>query len=142
MLGFEELFLEEQSLLMFSLKIFGEMSKTPKMVDNNMQNGLLPLLLRILEDEDRYSKEVRVWALIILNRGCMHHGLAHEFLDRLLKIDPPLFLEFILHVSSLDELDFTMHTRLVWQEIARQAQAGSQALIQPFLDNVGTELVE
>ena len=43
---------------MFSLKIFGEMSKTPKMVDNNMQNGLLPLLLRILEDEDRYSKEV------------------------------------------------------------------------------------
>ena len=72
----------------------------------------------------------------------MHHGLAHEFLDRLLKIDPPLFLEFILHVSSLDELDFTMHTRLVWQEIARQAQAGSQALIQPFLDNVGTELVE
>ena len=72
----------------------------------------------------------------------MHHGLAHEFLDRLLKIDPPLFLEFILHVSSLDELDFTMHTRLVWQEIARQAQAGSQALIQPFLDTVGTELVE
>ena len=52
---------------MFTLKIFGEMSKTPKMVDNNMQNGILPMLLKILEDEDRYIKEVRIWALIILN---------------------------------------------------------------------------
>ena len=120
---------------MHTLKIFGELSKTPKSAETNMTSGLLPLVLRLLEEEDKFSKEVRIWALIIVNRGCMHTGIAHEFLDRVMKIDPPLFLEFLLHVSAIEDTDFTIHTRLVWQEIEKHAKAGSQSLYQQFLDN-------
>ena len=104
-------------MLMFTLKIFGEMAKTPKSVEFNLTSGLLGLTLKIIEQEDKFNKEVRMWALIILNRGCMHSEIAHEFLDRVLKIDPPLFLDFILFISSLEDLDFTIHTRLIWNEI-------------------------
>jgi len=36
---------------MHCLKIFGEMSKTPRMVEVHMTSGLTSLLLRVLEDE-------------------------------------------------------------------------------------------
>ena len=124
-LDYESLYPQEQNLLMYSLKIFGEMSKSPKMVESVMTNGLIALTLRILEEDSKFSKEVRIWALIIINRGTMHSGLAHEFLDRTLKTDPPLFLEFILFISAIEDVEFTIHSRLVWQEIERQSKAGS-----------------
>jgi len=55
----------------------------------------------------------------------MHTNIAHEYLDRVLKTDPPLFLEFLLYVSSLEDVEFTIHSWLVWAEIERQAKAGS-----------------
>ena len=120
---------------MYALKIFGEMAKTPRSVELNMTSGLLGQAIKIIEKEDKFTKEVRIWALIILNRGCMHSAYANEFMDRILKIDPPLFLDFILFISSMEDLDFTLHTKLLWQELESQAKAGSQALYQQFLDN-------
>jgi len=99
---------------MHILKIFGEMSKTPTSVEHNMTSGIISLALKIIEDENKFLKETWIWALIIINRGCMHSGIAHEFLDWVLKTDPPLFLEFLLYISSLEDLDFTIHTRLIW----------------------------
>ena len=105
------------------------------MVEFNMTNGIIPQVLQIMDDTDKYKLEVRIWALIILNRGTMHPSLAHEFLDRVLKTEPPQFIDFLLHISNIEDLDFTVHTRLIWQEIEKQAKAGSQALYQTFLDH-------
>jgi len=125
---------------MQTLKIFGDLSKTARMVEMNMTNGMIPLALSILEKDTKYNVEVRIWALIILNRGTMHTKYAHEFLDRVLKVDPPLFLEFMLYIAQIEDIQFTMHTKLLWQEIEKQSKAGTQALFQQFLDNA--ELVE
>ena len=72
---------DEHRLLLSALKIFGGLSKTPKMVERNMTNGIMPLILKIVDNDNVYSDEERIWALIIVNRGCMHHGMGHEFLD-------------------------------------------------------------
>jgi len=50
-MDFENLYVQEQTLLMHCLKVFGEMSKTPRMVEVHMTSGLTSLLLRVLEDE-------------------------------------------------------------------------------------------
>lgn len=46
---YESLYPEEQNLLMYTLRIFGELSKSPKMIERNMTNGILPLTLVILQ---------------------------------------------------------------------------------------------
>lgn len=134
-LDFEQLYPQEQNVLMHVLKIFGEMSKTPEMVEANVSNGIIPMLLRILEEDVKFPKECRIWAFIIINRGCMHAEFAPAFLEKVLKTDPPLFLEFLLYVSSQEDLDFTIHSRLIWQEVERESSVGSKTLLQQFLDN-------
>lgn len=66
-LEYETLYPQEQNLLMHTMKIFGEMSKTQRTVELNMTNGLLPMTLAILEQETKFSKEVRIWCIIIIN---------------------------------------------------------------------------
>jgi hypothetical protein len=56
--------------LMYVLRIFGEFAKTPKMAENNTANGIIPICVKIMVDEKKFKKEVRMWAFIIINRGC------------------------------------------------------------------------
>ena len=70
MSSYESLYEEEQDLLMYVLRIFGEFAKSPKMSENNVHNGIIPICVKIMADPNKFNKEVRMWALITINRGC------------------------------------------------------------------------
>ena len=57
---------------MYVLRIFGELAKTPRMSEINISNGIIPITLNILTKRAKFKKEVQIWALVILNRGCYH----------------------------------------------------------------------
>ena len=46
--NYESLYDEEQDLLMYTLRIFGEFAKTAKMAENNIANGILETAMKIL----------------------------------------------------------------------------------------------
>jgi len=48
MANYESLYPEEQDLLMYVLRIFGEFAKTAKMSEINTTNGIIPICIKIL----------------------------------------------------------------------------------------------
>jgi len=64
-------------MLLYVLRIFGELAKTPEMSEHNIRNGIIPICVKIILDDEKFKKEVRIWALAILNRGAYHvNGIA------------------------------------------------------------------
>jgi hypothetical protein len=58
-------------LLLYVLRIFGEFSRTSRIAELNISNGLINTCIRIMTDDaGKFMKETRIWALAILNRGC------------------------------------------------------------------------
>ncbi len=71
--AYPTLYNEEQELLLYVLRIFGEFSRTARIAELNISNGIIPTCIRIMSDESgKFMKETRIWALAILNRGCQH----------------------------------------------------------------------
>jgi hypothetical protein len=54
---------------MYVLRIFGEFAKSVKMAEHNISNGIIPLCIKIMMEEKKLKREVRIWALLIINRG-------------------------------------------------------------------------
>jgi hypothetical protein len=50
---------------MYTIRIFGELSKTMRMSERNLSNGILPICIEVLNNVDKFKKEVRIWALIV-----------------------------------------------------------------------------
>ena len=71
--SYPQLYTEEQELLLYVLRIFGEFSRTPRISELNLTNGILPTCVRISFDENnKYMKESRIWSLAVINRTCLH----------------------------------------------------------------------
>ncbi|CDW90750.1 ubiquitin carboxyl-terminal hydrolase family protein [Stylonychia lemnae] len=137
MANYESLYPEEQDLLMYVLRIFGEFAKTAKMSEINTQNGIIPICIKILMDSQKFRKEVRIWALVIINRGCYHQ--VQEIADRIIKgcfqTDPPLFLTFLLSITDPEDLDFTVHCKHIWTTIENYSGSVKQSLIMQQLQS-------
>ena len=53
------------------MRIFGEFSRTPKIAELNLTNNLIPTCIKVASDASgKFMKEVRIWALAVINRGC------------------------------------------------------------------------
>ena len=48
-----------------------------------MTNGVIPICVKILMDDQKYKKEVRIWALVTLNRGSFH--ISNNIGDKMIK---------------------------------------------------------
>ncbi len=42
------------------------------MSEYNITNGVIPICIKIILDDEKFKKEVRIWALVLLNRGAYH----------------------------------------------------------------------
>ena len=51
MANYDSLYPEEQDLLLYVLRIFGEFSKGAKMSELNITNGIIPICIKILIDD-------------------------------------------------------------------------------------------
>ena len=78
-----------------------------------------------------------MWALIIINRGCRHEGkqLNESIVQKMLSINSPYFLTFLLHICDPEDTDFTSHTIKIWQTIDGLAKKDNKVLFQQFEDN-------
>jgi hypothetical protein len=83
MANYDKLYDEEQDLLLNVLRIFGEFARTRRICLLNIEHMILPVSLKILMDDKKFKKEVRMWALIILDRSCSHK--QEELAERVLK---------------------------------------------------------
>lgn len=70
MSAYPNLYPEEQDMLVSVLRIFAELSKTPRIAELNLSNSILSQSARILS-ESKFTKEPKIWALTIINRCCM-----------------------------------------------------------------------
>mmetsp|Transcript_35877 Transcript_35877/g.34933 ORF Transcript_35877/g.34933 Transcript_35877/m.34933 type:complete len:105 (+) Transcript_35877:342-656(+) len=70
--NYNQLYVEEQNLVMYVLRIFAEIAMTARLAALNVTNGIIPICVRIASDHQKFNKEVRMWAFIIINRGCSH----------------------------------------------------------------------
>ena len=69
---YPSLYPEEAELLLYVLRIFGELAKSPRIAELNLTNGVLVTSARILTDTtEKFSKETKIWALTIINRCCL-----------------------------------------------------------------------
>jgi hypothetical protein len=69
--AYPTLYNEEQELLLYVLRIFGEFSRTARIAELNISNGVIPICVRIMSDEaGKFMKETRIWALATINRCC------------------------------------------------------------------------
>ena len=69
--GYQQLYNEEQELLLYVLRIFGEFARTQKIAELNLTNGIINSCIKLMIDE-KFAKESRIWALALINRGCQH----------------------------------------------------------------------
>jgi len=56
--------------LLYCVRIFGEFSRTARISELNLTNGIIPTCVRIMADDQKFQKETRIWALAVVNRGC------------------------------------------------------------------------
>lgn len=68
--SYPTLYNEEQELLLYCVRIFGEFSRTARISELNLTNGIIPTCVRIMADDQKFQKETRIWALAVVNRGC------------------------------------------------------------------------
>jgi hypothetical protein len=97
--SYPSLYNEEQELLLYVLRIFGEFSRTPKISELNLANNMIPTCIKVLCDASgKFMKEVRIWALAVVNRGCQHqvNDINVKTMQICLSYLPPTFLKFML----------------------------------------------
>eukprot|EP00347_Sterkiella_histriomuscorum_P004589 403359888 len=137
MANYESLYAEEQDLLMYVLRIFGEFAKTAKMSEINATNGLLPICMKIVLDDQKFKKEVRIWALVIINRGCFHqvNDIGSRILQTCLTTNPPTFLTFLLNITDPEDIDLTSHCKNIWSYMEVFSATKNPILIQQFQQN-------
>lgn len=68
--SYPTLYNEEQELLLYVIRIFGEFSRNPRISEFNLTNGIIPVCVKIMTDDQKFIKETRIWALAVINRGC------------------------------------------------------------------------
>jgi hypothetical protein len=117
---------EEQELLLYVVRIFGEFSRTARIAELNLTNGLLISCVRIAVDvEAKFNKETRIWALVVLNRGCQH--MQNDTNIRTFQIAlshlPPSFMKFILSYTDPEDPDFSMNSKLIFQTFEQMCAA-------------------
>lgn len=117
MVNYESFYEEEQDLLMYVLRIFGEFAKSAKMAEINTTNGIIPICIKIISNPAKYKKEVKMWALIIINRGCsiQQAAINEKTLEAALSTSPPNFIAFILAATDPEDLDYTLHSKYIWE---------------------------
>jgi len=69
-MNYDKVYGVEQDLLLFSFRIFAELAQTVKNANRNLSYGLIELSVQVLSQPEKFSKEVRIWAFILINRGC------------------------------------------------------------------------
>lgn len=123
---------------MYVLRIFGEFSRSRMYSELNIMNGLLPICVKILADDRKFKKEVRMWALIIINRGCAQagtDGMAERTFEKLITSESPSFIQFLLKTTDPEDLDFTMHSKNIWEVTEQSANRKHPLLLQVFEKN-------
>ncbi len=85
-------------------------------------------------DEQKFKKEVRIWALVIINRGCTHqiNAISQKILSNCLAMNPPTFLTFLLHITDPEDIDFTMHCKNIWVNMEEFAQTKNTQVVAQF----------
>jgi hypothetical protein len=54
--SYPTLYNEEQELLLYVVRIFGEFSRTPRISELNITNGIIPTCVRIMADDQKFLK--------------------------------------------------------------------------------------
>ena len=142
MASYDNLYNEEQELLLYVLRIFGEFAKTSRMSENNTTNGIIPICIKIMLDEHKFKKEVRVWALVIINRGCFHqqNDIAEKILSTCLRANPPSFLTIMLNATDPEDTELTAQAKNIWQTLEEFSLNQNPLLVGQLLKSY--ELVE
>ena len=52
-------------MLMYTIRIFGELAKSMRMSERNISNGMIPIIIELLVNPNKFKKEIRMWALIV-----------------------------------------------------------------------------
>ena len=106
--------------MLYVIRIFGEFSRTPRISELNLTNGILPTCVRIVFDEQhKFMKESRIWSLAVINRTCLHTmgDINVKAMQICLSYLPPTFLKFILGTTDPEDPDFTMNSKAVYQTL-------------------------
>jgi hypothetical protein len=130
--SYPTLYNEEQELLLYVLRIFGEFSRTARIAELNVTNGIIPICIRIMCDEaGKFMKETRIWALAVINRGSQHlvNDINVKTLTVALNYLSPTFLRFILGTTDPEDPDFTMNSKGVFSTIEQMALAKNALLL-------------
>jgi hypothetical protein len=118
MIGLPQLYKEEQDILLYLINIFCEFSKTPNIAQNFTTNGIITLAFAVMMDENKYKKELRLSAVILIDRSCsLVSGPVADYVILLcLSIKAPSFLSFILSVSYPEDKELSIHTKNIWNK--------------------------
>jgi len=89
----------------------------------------------VLKGQHKFRKEVRVWALILINRVSSHERLRDQLCEKILQIDPPNFLAFLLSVTDPEDTEFTHHSLETWIGIEDLLKRDNKIVMGQFEDN-------
>lgn len=140
---YPSLYAEEQELLLYVLRVFGEFARTQKVSDYNLTNGLLTTCLRIISEPSvKFAKETRIWALTIINRGCQHtlNELNTKTMQVCFNYLPPTFLRFLMTFIDPEDPDYTNNSQGIFATMEQLASVKNVQLIQTFTSNA--DLIE
>ena len=98
--NYESLYPEEQNLLMYTIRIFAELAKSPRIASKNLQNQVLDICVEVLGSGDKFKREVTTWAIVLINRSTTHIDIAEQIIEHCLGIDPPTFITFLLDICD------------------------------------------
>ncbi len=77
------------------------------------------------EDQSKFMKESKIWALAILNRGCQHqvNDINLKVMQLALNYLSPTFLKFLLSTTDPEDPDFTMNSKGIFQTLEQMTLA-------------------
>lgn len=130
--NYPNLYPEEGELLHYVLRIFGEFSRTPKVAEYNITNGLLNTCVKILTDDtQKFNKEIRMQALSVINKGCQHQlsEINTKTLQVCLNYLSPSFLKFLLGITDPLDTDFTANCKMIFVQLEALSAAKDLKLI-------------
>ena len=134
-MDYEKLYPDEQNSLMFILRIFGECAQNAKFAALNQHNKLPQLCIELMVQDDKFSKEVRLWALIIINRSVSHADLMQSLMEICVNFDQPTFIDFVLGVTVSEDKIFISHTAHIWEGMARLVEQRNGTLVSQLQGN-------
>lgn len=132
---YPSLYQEEQELLCYVLRMFGEYARTQIISEFNLTNGLYTTCLRIISEPTvKFAKETRIWALTIINRGCQHtlSEVNIKTMQICLNYLPPTFLRFLMTFIDPEDPDYTNSSQGIFAIMEQLASVKNVQLIQTF----------